>query len=222
MEGLANSYWVFTSSGNKYLATKNLFPGNTVYGEKLFEFNGVEMRIWDPYRSKLSAAINKKLKIPKIEEGFRVLYLGAASGTTSSHVSDIVGENGRVFCVEISVRVSRELLRVCEVRNNMVPIIADARIPESYRYFLDEVDMIYQDVAQPNQAEILSKNAEAYLKDNGLAILAIKARSIDVTKEPEELFEDQVEILEKYGFRIYDRMSLDPFDKDHEIVVAIY
>ena len=162
------------------------------------------------------------MKIPRIDEGFRVLYLGAASGTTSSHVSDIVGERGKVFCVEISVRVSRELLRVCEVRKNMMPIIADARMPESYRYFLDKVDMIYQDVAQPNQAEILSKNAEAYLKDRGLAILAIKARSIDVTKRPEELFEDQVEILERNGFKIYDRISLDPFDKDHELVVAIY
>ena len=135
-------YWAILEDGTKRLATKNLAPGRAVYGERLITFKGVEYRIWDPYRSKLAAAILKGLKNVPIKPGNKVLYLGAASGTTASHVSDIVGENGHVYCVEFSARAIRELVNnVCAFRPNMSPILEDARLPERYAMLIEKVDL---------------------------------------------------------------------------------
>ncbi|WXG45827.1 MAG: fibrillarin-like rRNA/tRNA 2'-O-methyltransferase [Candidatus Atabeyarchaeum deiterrae] len=203
--------------GGENLATLNLAPGRRVYGERLVQVSGKEYRLWDTYRSKLAAAMVKGMEEVPLELGSRVLYLGAASGTTSSHVSDIVGENGIVYCVEFSPRVMRELVAVCEYRKNMLPILADARFPEKYRMLVQEVDLIYQDVAQPNQSEIMIKNAKMFLKEGGHGFLAIKARSIDVTKEPSEIFKKETEALQK-EFEIKKVVHLEPFDKAHVMI----
>lgn len=155
-----------------------------------------------------------------MSEGNNVLYLGAASGTTASHVSDIISRSGLVFCVEFSARTVRDLINVTEVRTNMIPILADARIPEQYRRFVFNVDAIYQDVAQPQQADILVKNAYCFLKNKGVAFLAIKARSIDVTKEPSAIFEKEIKTLQDNNFEILEKIDLEPYDKDHTLVVA--
>ena len=205
----------------KRVTTKNLAPGKTVYGERLLQYEGEEYREWDPYRSKFAAAIRKGLKQIPTEPKMRVLYLGAASGTTSSHVSDLVGEEGIVYCVEFSPRVMRELLRVCESRPNMIPILADARFPEKYRMFIGPVDVIYQDIAQPAQAIILVDNAKLFLTSGGYAVLAIKARSIDSTKEISLIFSEEINILKKSGFEVKENIeSLKPFDKDHCMVIG--
>ncbi|MHA2062263.1 MAG: fibrillarin-like rRNA/tRNA 2'-O-methyltransferase [Candidatus Sifarchaeia archaeon] len=205
----------------KKVATKNLALGKTVYGERLLQFEGEEYREWDPYRSKLAAAIRKGLKQIPIQPKMHVLYLGAASGTTASHVSDIVGQEGIVYCVEFSPRATRDLLRVCESRSNMIPILADARFPEKYRMFIGPVDVIYQDIAQPAQAIILVDNAKVFLKNKGFAILAIKARSIDSSKEISKIFSEEIDILKENGFVVEENIeSLKPFDKDHCMVIG--
>ena len=205
----------------KRVATKNLALGKTVYGERLLQFEGEEYREWDPYRSKLAAAIRKGLKQIPIQPKMHVLYLGAASGTTASHVSDIVGQEGIVYCVEFSPRATRDLLRVCESRSNMIPILADARFPEKYRMFIGPVDVIYQDIAQPAQAIILVDNAKVFLKNKGFAILAIKARSIDSSKEISKIFSEEIDILKENCFVVEKNIeSLKPFDKDHCMVIG--
>jgi fibrillarin-like pre-rRNA processing protein len=205
----------------KKVTTKNLTPGKTVYGERLLQYEGAEYREWDPYRSKLAAAIRKGLKQIPIKPKMHVLYLGAASGTTPSHVSDLVGDTGIVYCVEFSPRAMRDLLRVCESRSNMIPILADARFPETYRMFIGPVDVIYQDVAQPAQAKILVDNSKIFLKREGHTILAIKARSIDSSKEISAIFSEEIDILKKSGFVVKENIeSLKPFDKDHCVVIG--
>jgi len=205
----------------KRVATKNLALGKTVYGERLLQFEGEEYREWDPYRSKFAAAIRKGLKQIPIQPKMHVLYLGAASGTTASHVSDIVGQEGIVYCVEFSPRATRDLLRVCESRSNMIPILADARFPEKYRMFIGPVDVIYQDIAQPAQAIILVDNAKVFLKNRGFAMLAIKARSIDSSKEISKIFSEEIDILKENGFMVQENIeSLKPFDKDHCMVIG--
>ncbi len=205
----------------KRVATKNLALGKTVYGERLLQLEGEEYREWDPYRSKFAAAIRKGLKQNPITPKMHVLYLGAASGTTASHVSDLVGQEGIVYCVEFTPRAMRDLLRVCESRSNMIPILADARFPETYRMFIGPVDVIYQDVAQPAQAIILVDNAKLFLKNKGFAMLAIKARSIDSSKEISKIFSEEIEILKENGFVVEENIeSLKPFDKDHCMVIG--
>ncbi|MBS7642532.1 MAG: fibrillarin-like rRNA/tRNA 2'-O-methyltransferase [Candidatus Bathyarchaeia archaeon] len=205
------------------IATRNLTPGRQVYGEKLIVYEGVEYRVWDPYRSKFSAAILKGLNRLPIGRGSRILYLGAATGTTSSHVSDIVGDEGVVYCVEFSARALRELvMNVARYRENMVPILSDARLPEAYRFIVDEVDGIYCDIAQPEQARVLADNADLYLKPGGFILLAVKARSIDVKKSPKEIYEREVNILKERGFKIRSVINIESYHKDHVMVYATY
>jgi fibrillarin-like pre-rRNA processing protein len=215
-------YQVILEDGSSRLATKNLVPGRNVYGERLIRHEGVEYRVWDAFRSKLAAAILKKLATVPIKPNHQVLYLGAASGTTASHVSDIVGEKGHVYCVEFSSRSIRELVNnVCTYRFNMSPILEDARFPEKYAMFIKEkVDDIYCDVAQPEQAKILADNADMFLKEGGWVMLAVKAQSIDVTKEPTEVYKREAKVLKARGFSIEEVVRLEPYDKAHAMIVA--
>ncbi len=211
-------YWVEFEEGKKNLATKNLSPGNQVYDEKLVEYRGDEYRIWNPYRSKLGAGILRNIEYFPISKGDKVLYLGAASGTTASHISDIVGEKGMLYCIEISSRPLRDLLVTCEQRPNMAPILSDAQKIEKYRATVEEVDLVYQDVAHPEQTNIALENMKTFLKDEGFAIISLKARSIDVTKEPREIFRNEMEKLEE-KMEIVDSKLLDPYEEDHAMVL---
>ncbi|MEM2874416.1 MAG: fibrillarin-like rRNA/tRNA 2'-O-methyltransferase [Candidatus Hadarchaeales archaeon] len=210
-------YWV-EINGQKRLATLNLARGTRVYGEQLVESGGVEYRIWDPYRSKLAAAILNGLKVLPIAEESNILYLGAASGTTSSHVSDIVGQKGRVYCVEISARPLRDLLQVCANRSNMIPIMGDARDPSGYSAIVEKVNVVYQDIAQPDQTDIMLINMRTFLKEGGYGMLVLKARSIDVTRKPEELFREETEKLEGEN-KVIDIVYLEPYEKDHAMIL---
>jgi len=215
-------YIVELEDGSTRLATRNLAPGHRVYGEWLFRVGGIEYREWNAYRSKLAAALLKGIKELVIKEGSKILYLGAGSGTTPSHVSDLVGEKGIVYAVEFAPRVMRELINVAETRKNLIPILADARFPNRYAHIVDLVDIIYADVAQPEQASLVNMNAKYFLKDGGYLYLAIKARSIDVTKEPDEVYRREINTLNEGGFEIIDVVHLDPFDRDHAMVLARY
>ncbi len=201
------------------IATLNLTPGKRVYGEKLVRWGGKEYRLWNPYRSKLAAAIRLGLEQLPLGKSAKVLYLGAAQGTTASHVSDIARE-GVVYCVEFSPRAMQSLLALAEARENIIPILADASKPESYSYLLEKVDVVYQDIAQAKQSEILLKNVRAYLKEDGHFMHVIKARSIDVTAKPEEVFEKEVKKLKEAGLEVIQKLRLEPYEKDHLFVLG--
>jgi fibrillarin-like pre-rRNA processing protein len=213
-------YWA-VREGKERLATLSQDPGTTVYGEDTVKIADREYRIWDPYRSKLAAAILKGLSEVPIRPGNSILYLGAASGTTASHVSDIVGEKGRVYCVEFAQRSFRDLANnASKNRRNMTPIFADARFPEKYRSIVQGVDTVYADVAQPDQARILSENIAQYLGEKGDFLFAVKARSIDVSRDPSTIFRQEKNILEENGYKVKEMIRLDPFEKDHSMILG--
>ncbi|ALU11862.1 SAM-dependent methyltransferase [Ignicoccus islandicus DSM 13165] len=215
-----NVYIVELEDGSVKLATKNLTPGKRVYGEKLYKWEDGEYREWNIFRSKLAAALAKGLEELPIKRGDKILYLGAATGTTPSHISDIIGEEGKLYGVEFAPRVMREFVVLAEERKNIFPILGDARKPREYRHLVELTDGLYADVAQPNQAEIVADNADFFLKDGGYMLMAIKARSVDVTKSPEEVFRRELLTLKERGFEILDIVHLDPFDKDHAMIYA--
>jgi len=220
-ERFEGAYWVKFQDNSRRLATKNLSPGHSVYGEQLVKLRQKEYRLWDAYRSKLAAAILKGVKEVSISPGRRVLYLGAASGTTASHVSDILGDEGLVYCVEFAQRTMRELIdHVCSERSNLSPILADARHPSAYRSLVSPVDTIYCDIAQPEQARILADNSDLFLKKSGTVMLAVKSRSVDVTMSPATVFTQEKRTLVQRGFEIIDTVRLEPYEKDHAMVVA--
>ncbi len=214
--------WI-SVNGEKNAATLNLVKGNNVYGEKLVKHEGEEYRLWDPFRSKLAASLKKGMKNMPIKNGTKVLYLGASTGTTVSHVSDIVGPSGIVFAVEPATRVARELIEnVASKRKNVVPVLEDARKPHSYFAVFGKVDVIYCDIAQPDQTEIAMANCTAYLKKGGIMLLVIKTRSIDVTMEPRAVIMQEAARLEKNGFSIDQIINLEPFDKDHGMIYCVF
>lgn len=212
---------VFQDKKDRKLYTKNLAPGKTVYTETLVQEKGTEYREWDPWKSKLAAAILKNCQNVGIRNGDVVLYLGAASGTTVSHISDMVGKKGFVFAVEISPSVVRDLVFVAEDRKNIAPILASANRPLDYAGRICQADVVYQDIAQRDQAGIFLKNIHLFLKKGGYALLAVKARSVDVAKKPRQVFSEVRAQLEK-ELIITDYRVLEPFQKDHCMFVCKY
>lgn len=202
--------------GDKQIATKNSVEGFKAYEEeKLIKEGKNEYRIWDPLRSKLAAAIVNGLREFPITENSNTLYLGASTGTTSSHIADITPK-GLVYCIEFAPRMMRELMINCGQKKNMIPILADARHPWEYASKIGRVDVVYQDVAQKNQAEILLRNTEAFKAKH--ALLSIKSRSISSVKNPKQVFREEIEKLKAGGFNAIETIDLRPHDKDHVLV----
>jgi fibrillarin-like pre-rRNA processing protein len=205
---------------NLKLYSKNLVPGNKVYGEKLITFKGEEYREWDPYRSKLAAMILEKPSVNFLSSEIKCLYLGASSGTTISHLSDIV-YNGIIYGVEFAERSMRQLIQNTNYRKNLVPILGDANFPEKYaNSVFTNIDLVYQDIAQPNQAQIAIANCNYYLKDKGTLILAIKSQSIDSVQKPEIIYIQEKKILEKAGYKISESFNIHRYAANHIILIA--
>uniref|UniRef100_A0A8D0B8M8 rRNA 2'-O-methyltransferase fibrillarin n=1 Tax=Salvator merianae TaxID=96440 RepID=A0A8D0B8M8_SALMN len=208
------------------LVTKNMVPGESVYGEKRISVEDgevkVEYRAWNPFRSKLAAAILGGIDQIHIKPGAKVLYLGAASGTTVSHVSDIVGPEGLVYAVEFSHRSGRDLINVAKKRTNIIPVIEDARHPHKYRMLIGMVDVIFADVAQPDQSRIVALNAHNFLKNGGHFVISIKANCIDSTAAPEAVFASEVKKMQQENMKPQEQLTLEPYERDHAVVVGIY
>ncbi|KAK5170736.1 Fibrillarin [Cryomyces antarcticus] len=232
---------VFVARGKEdLLVTKNLTPGESVYGEKRLTVettpannagavNGevapatkTEYRVWNPFRSKLAAGILGGMEDIHMKPGSKVLYLGAASGTSVSHVADIVGPTGTVFAVEFSHRSGRDLINMATHRTNVIPIIEDARHPLKYRMLVSMVDCIFADVAQPDQARIVGLNAHLFLKVGGGVVVSIKANCIDSTAAPEAVFAREVVKLREERIKPKEQLTLEPFERDHAMVVGVY
>ncbi|MHA1743712.1 MAG: fibrillarin-like rRNA/tRNA 2'-O-methyltransferase [Candidatus Heimdallarchaeota archaeon] len=204
---------------NNQPATINLIPGHRVYGEQLVRIGEKEYRIWDKWRSKPSAAISKGIKEFPVKKRFKILYLGCGSGTTCSHFSDIIGKEGLIYAVDVAERPLKDLIREAEIRANIIPILADSRKPEEYEAtVLEKVDLIYEDVADPDQIKILIRNAEKFLKPNGFAMIAIKSQSISSVKPPKQVYDECLKELQKH-FEILDKVKLDPYEKAHLFLV---
>ncbi|MDP2435564.1 MAG: fibrillarin-like rRNA/tRNA 2'-O-methyltransferase [archaeon] len=209
------------------LVTKNMVPGVSVYGEKRISVETpdgekVEYRQWNPFRSKIAAAILGGVENIWIKPGAHVLYLGAASGTTVSHVSDVVGESGLVYAVEFSHRSGRDLVEMAKKRRNVIPIVEDARHPQKYRMLVGMVDVVFADVAQPDQARIVALNSHMFLKNGGHYVVSIKASCIDSTAAPEAVFAQQVTELMSENLKPREQVTLEPYERDHACIIGEY
>ncbi|XP_045407170.1 rRNA/tRNA 2'-O-methyltransferase fibrillarin-like protein 1 [Lemur catta] len=208
------------------LVTLNMVPGLSVYGERRVTVTegGVkqEYRTWNPFRSKLAAAILGGVDQIHIKPKSKVLYLGAASGTTVSHVSDIIGPDGLVYAVEFSHRAGRDLVNVAKKRTNIIPVLEDARHPLKYRMLIGMVDVIFADVAQPDQSRIVALNAHTFLRNGGHFLISIKANCIDSTASAEAVFASEVRKLQQENLKPQEQLTLEPYERDHAVVVGVY
>lgn len=213
--GLDNVFTI-EINGSKRIVTKSLVPIDS--SDKHIIVGNEEYRIWNPFHSKLAAILLKNPTIDFLKTDSTVLYLGAANGTTVSHVSDLVSE-GIIYGVEFSPRAMQDLINVSTLRMNLIPILADAMQPGSYRNMVPEVDVIYQDVSQREQGKMAIRNSEMFLKKDGFLVLIIKSRSIDVTRKTGEVVADEVKLLDEL-FENVDLVDLEPFHSGHVAVLA--
>ena len=193
--------------------------GISIYGEQLKTIKGSQYRSWNPYRSKLAAALLKKRFVLSLPEDSTVLYLGAATGTTVSHVSDLLPQ-GIIYAVEHSAISMKKLLNVVESRKNIIPIFEDANHPDRYFSIVPQVDLVYQDISQRNQADIFIRNMDTYLKHDGTGIIMVKARSIDVSLPPKKAYHIVEHELKDQNVTIKQSFTLSPFEKDHAAFVV--
>jgi len=209
---------VYQEKNKVFTENPKACKGIKVYNEKIIKLKNKEYRAWNPYRSKLGAAILKGLTFD-IKPDTNILYLGAATGTTVSHFSDIINK-GLVYAVESSPVSIKGLLNICEKRTNIIPILADANHPDRYSCMISSVDFIYQDISQRNQAEIFIENIKRYMEKNSYGILMVKARSIDVSLKPKKAYEKVAKELEKNNLKIKKMIDLAPYEKDHAAILV--
>ena len=207
-----------------YQQDKRLYTINSVkdfrpFGEQLITKDKKQFRFWDANRSKAAAAVLKGIKEFPIKKNSIILYLGIAHGYTASFLSNIIGEKGIIYGIEFSDRCFNELLPITEKYKNITPFCEDARKPENFSW-IEKVDIVYCDIAQPDQTEIAIRNCKQFLKEKGFLMLAIKTQSIDVTKSSKDVVKAEIDKLKKAGFKIIDWKMLDPYEEKHGFVIA--
>jgi len=196
------------------LFTRNAEPGVKVYGEPLRSADGVEYRAWDPWRSKLAALLLQGAPPELLARPKTVLYLGGAHGTTVSHLSDL-WPGAPIYVIEKSPTSFAPLLALARRRSNLLPVLADAQLPERYRADVGEVDLLYQDVAQRDQVRIFRENAEACLGSPGRGILMLKVRSVTQRRPAAAIVRESRAALGRAGFDVAGEWSLAPFAREH-------
>lgn len=196
------------------LYTRNLRPGERVYGEELRVESGTEYRHWDPWRSKLAAFLLHSPHLPGLARARSILYLGGAHGTTVSHLSDALPA-ATIFVVEKSPTSFAPLLALSRRRPNLLPLLADAQLPERYAADVGRVDFLYQDVAQRAQAQIFRENAMACLAPDGAGLLMLKVRSITQRQSTRAVLAGARRELTAGGLAPGDAVELNPFSREH-------
>ncbi len=200
---------------------KEIFPGvfSSTNGKEIFTYSKDYVK-WLPQHSKLAAAIMNGIKEMPVKPGSIILYLGAASGTTVSHVSNIIGSSGTVYAIEFSEKPFYSLLDLAGKQKNIAPIFADARKTKDY-FWVEECDCIYVDMADPQEIEIAIRLSDIFLKKDGYLVIAVKSQSIDVVKSPSQVYKEAIEKLEKANFRLLENIDLEPYEEKHSMIVLV-
>ena len=206
--------WERVYRDGRELFTVNRNPGTKVYGESLTTVDGVEYRAWDPFRSKLAALLLKGAPAELLGRPRTVLYLGAAHGTTVSHLSDLWPE-ATIFAIEKSPTSFARLLALARTRPGLLPILADAQLPERYKADVGGADLLYQDIAQRNQAGIFVENARACLVPGGRGVLMLKVRSVTQQRPTAAIVREARSALSAARLRVAYETPLTPFSREH-------
>ena len=140
-------------------------------------------------------------------------------GYEQTAVSDIV-KKGVIYAIEKSPFAVKKLLNLCNKRKNIIPIFNNANKPDNYNIIVPQVDFIYQDISQRNQDEIFINNISKYLKINSQGIIMVKARSIDVSLKPQQVYNRVVNNLKLKKINIIDIIDLSNYEKDHAAIIV--
>ena len=214
-------FWV-TVRNEKKLATLSNVSTNQDYKENLVEMNGKQYSIWNPYMSKLAAAIINGMEIFPILKKTKILYLDPTSEKTIKHISDIVGINGKIFVVRNIMKNSKNFLeQIAKNRSNIFTIIPDKTNPARLTGMTEMVDVIYIDIAEHNQTEIAIQNCKNHLRIGGFLMLIVPTKNIDFANNTSKKNQEERKKLQT-SFDIIQEINLTDFFKEYSMVIAKY
>ena len=212
-------FWI-TVKNKKKLATLNNASVNEVYNEKLIKINGKQYNLWNPYTSKLAAAIVNGMEIFPILEKTKVLYLNSTIEKTLSHISDIIGVNGKIFILsDINENSKNFLENVMNDRTNVFTITRDNGDPAKFSSKTEMVNVVYVDITQHNETEVAIQNCKRYLRDGGFLMLVVPTKKIDFVNKPNGQNIEEIQKLQS-SFEIIQQINLTDFFKEHSMIIA--
>ena len=212
-------FWI-TVKNKKKLATLNNASVNEVYNEKLIKMNGKQYNLWNPYTSKLAAAIVNGMEIFPILEKTKVLYLNSTIEKTLSHISDIIGVNGKIFILrDINENSKNFLENVMNDRTNVFTITRDNGDPAKFSSKTEMVNVVYVDITQHNETEVAIQNCKRYLRDGGFLMLVVPTKKIDFVNNPNGQNLEEIQKLQS-SFEIIQQINLTDFFKEHSMIIA--
>ena len=214
-------FWV-TVRNEKKLATLSNMSTNRDYKENLVQTNGKRYSIWNPYTSKLAAAIINGMEIFPILKKTKILYLDPTTEKTVKHISNIVGINGKIFVVRDVMKNSKNFLeQIVKNRSNIFTIIPDKTNPARLTGMTEMVDVIYIDIAEHNQTEIAIQNCKNHLRIGGFLMLIVPTKNIDFANNPSKKNQEERKKLQT-SFDIIQEINLTDFFKEYSMVIAKY
>tara|TARA_B100001765_G_scaffold129147_1_gene81100 strand:+ start:171 stop:845 length:675 start_codon:yes stop_codon:yes gene_type:complete len=212
-------FWI-TVKNKKKLATLNNASVNEVYNEKLIKMNGKQYNLWNPYTSKLAAAIVNGMEIFPILKKTKVLYLNGTIEKTLSHISDIIGVNGKIFILrDINENSKNFLENVMNDRTNVFTITRDNGDPAKFSSKTEMVNVVYVDITQHNETEVAIQNCKRYLRDGGFLMLVVPTKKIDFVNKPNGQNIEEIQKLQS-SFEIIQQINLTDFFKEHSMIIA--
>ena len=215
-------FWI-TVKNKKKLATLNNADVNKIYNEKLIEMDGKQYNIWNPYTSKLAAAIVNGMEIFPILKKTQILYFDTTVDKTLNHISDIIGVNGRIFVVRDIIENSKKFLEDdSNNRTNVVSITQEKKsIPAKFVPNIETVNVVYVDIAQNNETDVAIQNCKNYLINGGFLMLVVPTRKIDFANNPDRQNLEERQKLQS-SFEIIQQINLTDFFKEHSMIIAKY
>ena len=212
-------FWI-TVKNKKKLATLNNASINEVYNEKIIKINGKQYNLWNPYTSKLAAAIVNGMEIFPILKKTKILYLNGAIEKTLSHISDIIGVNGKIFILrDINENSKNFLENVMNDRTNVFTITRDNGDPAKFSSKSEMVNVVYVDITQHNETEVAIQNCKRYLRDGGFLMLVVPTKKIDFVNNPNGQNLEEIQKLQS-SFEIIQQINLTDFFKEHSMIIA--
>lgn len=184
------------------------------YGEKIIKQGETYLREWNPKHSKIAAAIKKGFKL-NLNPNSKVLYVGCSTGTTLSHIADIV-TTGDIVANDVSPESMISLIKLMKIKKNIIPILSDYRsLVKNPDLKNEKFDFIFQDVSQKDQTTVFIEIVKKFLLPKGQAAISLKTRSIDSRLSPKQVLKRECDKIRKAGLKIIKTLNLEPFEKDH-------
>ena len=219
------------------LATKNIVEGTKTHKEKIVIVNDEEFLEWNPYKSKLAAAIRNGLQILPIIKNSKVVCINLLEESTMLHISNIVGSGGSVFVIDVNKNKKSFLNKLVDTHKNIIPIYDAADELSFSSSITGKVDALYVDLPESEQIEQIVEKYGSLLKNEGFLMLVTKKddailendiagwmaeqrAGFDKIREITTKLKSQFEIIQEINLGV--NYVMEPYHRLHAFILAQY